>query len=128
VRCALRSGDDAGAILSARAAQLAAGLVEEELSAYLERIQAGKNVVGLPYAETTQAQRALRFLQWAKDNAVRGNHQALRFAHLLIDQFSIAQIDALLGAGRGVKVKAWAEKIRAMATSMEESKTAAETI
>lgn len=103
-------------------------LVERELSRYLHRIEQGKNIIGLPYTETTQTQRAIEFLKWAKQKALDHDHQALRYAHNIIDQFTEAQIDGLLGIGKGAKVKAWAEKIRAMKLAMDESEVAAEEV
>lgn len=103
-------------------------LKKQEIRKYLTQIEQGKNVVSLDYEETTQSERAIEFLKWAKDKAIEGDHQALRHAVVLIDQFTETQIDNLLGVGKGVKVKAWAEKLRDMATAMDESTTAAEGI
>ncbi len=96
-------------------------LKEQELRQYLKRIEYGKNVIGLDYEETTQAERAVEFLNWAKQKAIEQDHQALRYAVDLIDQFTKTQIDKLLGEGKGAKVKAWAEKLREMKTAMEDS-------
>lgn len=118
-------GADILTIMAGRIAGMNESLVEQEYSWYLNLIEEGKNVVGLTYTETTQTQRAIRFLQWAKEKALSGDHQSLRYAYQIIDQFTEAQIDGLLGAGKGVKVKAWAEKIRSMKQYMDESATAA---
>lgn len=101
-------------------------LKKQEIAQYLKRIEQGKNVIGLDYEETTQAERALEFLKWAKQKAIEEDHQALRYAVDLIDQFTETQIDNLLGVGKGAKVKAWAKKLRDMKNAMDESATAAE--
>jgi|GEM_PF-6650443 len=116
---------DAESAMNARVASVDESLSESEISRYINRIERGLNVVGLDYTETDQAQRALRFMRWAKEKAQSGDHGALRYAHLIIDQFTEGQIDALLGAGKGAKVKAWAEKLRNMKQSMDESAVAA---
>ena len=100
-------------------------LKKQEIQRYLNRIEKGENVIGLDYEETTQPERAIEFLKWAKVKAIEGDHQALRYAVNLIDQFTETQIDNLLGIGKGAKVKAWAEKLRDMSTAMDESTIAA---
>jgi hypothetical protein len=120
------AGEDPQTVMAARAALLNMWLVEQEIGAYLSRIEHGENVVGLTYPETTQVQRAVRFLQWAREQAREGNHERLRYAHLIIDQFTAAQIAGLIGAAKVPKIRAWADRIRAMAVEMDASAVAAE--
>jgi hypothetical protein len=118
-------GADITTTMNNRVSQIDENLFDEEINFYLNRIEQGKNVIDLDYTETTQSERAIKFLKWAKAKALAGDHQALRYACLIIDEYTEVQIDNLLGAGKGAKVKTWAEKIRAMAISMNESEVAA---
>jgi len=123
------AGVNAETIMNNRVDNIDQQLIETEIAIYLDRIEEGKNVIGLNYVETTQKYRALQFLLWGKEMIQDENFQALRWAYLVIDPYTETQINTLMAgtafANKADKIKAWVLKIKDMKLAMNDTETAA---
>lgn len=123
---------DAKSIMLKRVSNIDQQLIDQEISQYINKIEKGENVIGLKYTETTQKERASKFLEWAKEKIDEEDFNALRYAHRVIDPYSEKQINGLLAEtdyeNKADKVKTWVQKIKDMKLAMDESVIAAEEV
>lgn len=124
----INAGVNSETDLANRVASINAYLKEKELQDMLNGIEQGGGITGPQWTETTLEERAIRFLQWTIQHARDKNVEPLRYAKAIIDLYTETQIDNLLGAGKGAKVKALGDKIETMITAVDSSATEAEGI
>ena len=75
-------------------------------------------------------ERAYEFVKWVKSCTEQDDLQSIRYAHLVIEQFTVEEIDALLigteFAGKATEIKVWEQKLRDLNAAIELSATLAE--
>ena len=129
VKYLAESDTDVNVVMSARVSAMDQMLIDTEIAVYLDRIENGLDVIGETYIETVQADRALRFLEWAKELIRNNTLEPLRYAWKVTEPFTETQINNLLSgtafANKADKIKLWETRLKAMDVEMLAASVAA---